>query len=617
MVIAIAAADVLIRTVGLPNPAAVTLLGVVAAAFVGGTTAGLIGAVLAFASAVVWFYPVATHEDQWRTATILVSGVLMALLVGILRRRSDILLRQQVGFEKERQHAAERERYLEDLRRSEQRNRAFFELAGAGFAEVDAATGRYVRVNNALCELTGYAEEELLTKTFLDITHPDDRERCGDEYRDAKAVPGTAYETDKRYVCKDGQVKWVHTSIRVVHDSSGSPAISAGIIIDTTRAELAKQALLEANAKLRRLVDSNIIGVIVANFDGTLVEVNDAFLAVIGYSREDVFNGLLPWREITPTEHLPLDEQALREAKERGACTPYEKEYIRKDGTRVPVLIGFAIVEHSPEQYIAFVLDLTQQKAAEAREHAARAEAERANRAKDEFLAVVSHELRTPMTSIVGWSTMLQGSSIDEATRATGWRLLLDAVRLEARLIDDLLDFSRAASGKLLIEAVDLDLRGTVQAALGSQRIAAEARNLEVAVNLSPQPVIVRGDEQRLYQVAANVISNAIKFTAQGGRIEIEVARSDGEALFRVRDSGRGIKPEFLPHVFDWFAQEDASSTRETGGLGLGLAIVRHIVGIHGGRVDAFSEGPDRGSEFVVHLPLVPEAPAETSTTDS
>ncbi len=599
----IAVADILIRTADLPNPAAVTLLGVVTASFLDGIRGGVVGTVITFVYAMLWFWPVSGYTDEWRLGTILISGMAMSLLVGGLRHRFEVLLRRQVELEKENEHAAERERFVDDLRRSEERNRAFFELAGAGFAEVDAITGQFLRVNRKLAELTGYTQEELLAgRTFLDITHPDDRPLAQHQYDQAKKT-GESYEAEKRYVLKSGEVKWVRTSIRAVRNDRGEPEFSAGIIIDVTETHQARQALIDANATLRRLVDSNIVGIATSRADGTIDEANDAYLSMLGYTREEFLTGRINWREITPPEFLPIDERAVAEASERGACRPYEKEYIRKDGSRVPVLVGFATVPTSKVQYIAFVIDLMQQKAAEVRERAARAEAERANRAKDEFLAVISHELRTPMTSILGWATILAAGT-DPATAREGIGLLGESARLQARLIDDLLDFSRAVAGKLVIHAEELDLSALVHGAAANFRPVAAERAIRFTIDTPPEPMIVRGDQQRLHQVVWNLLSNAVKFTPREGSIEVVLQRTAGEATLRVSDSGRGISAKFLPHVFDWFAQEDLSTTREFGGLGLGLAVVRHIVRIHGGKIEAFSEGPNRGAAFVVRLPI-------------
>jgi PAS domain S-box-containing protein len=621
MLAAIAIADAMVRLVHLPNPAAVTLLGVVTAAFMDGARGGLTGTAISFIYSLYRFWPLATEDQQWRAGTILVSGVVMALLVGKLRRRSDLILRQAVELEKEKQYSAERERHVADLRQSEERNRAFFELAGAGFAEVDANTGRFIRVNRKLEEITGYTAEELLVRTFLDITHPDDRHISRRQYEEA-GLSGNSFEAEKRYLRKSGEVRWVRKSIRLVRDAAGQPSFSSGIIIDVSDTHAANQALVDANARLRRLVDSNIVGVVIGRPDGVIEEANDAYLAMLGYSREEWLAGRIDWRSITPAEYLPMEGQAIAEASERGACTPYEKEYVRRDGSRIPVLIGFATIPEPQSKYIAFVIDLTDQKAAEAREHTARAEAERANRAKDEFLAVVSHELRTPMTSILGWATMLE-NGVDSATTREGLRLLAESARLEARLIDDLLDFSRAVSGKLAIHSEELDLSVVALGTAANIRPLTGARGIQFSVDTPPQPVIVRGDEQRLYQVVWNLLTNGVKFTPRGGRVDLALECSDGEARLSVSDSGRGISPAFLPHVFDWFAQEDPSTTREAGGLGLGLAIVRYIVGIHGGRVEAFSEGPGRGARFVVHLQLAAPAvdieqlaPAETKSME-
>ena len=236
------------------------------------------------------------------------------------------------------------------------------------------------------------------------------------------------------------------------------------------------------------------------------------------------------------------------------------------------------------------------------REHAARAEAERAGREKDEFLATLSHELRTPLAAVVGWSDLLAaGLPADQASRA------LTAVRRNARaqlqLVNDLLDMSRIAGGRMQLELHDIDPRDVVEAAVTVTRPAAEAKRVRIETEATPDLPLIRADPARLQQVVWNLLTNAIKFTPSDGSIRIRLASGQDDVVLTVTDTGTGIDPAFLPHVFDRFRQADASPTRRAGGLGLGLSIVRHIVEMHGGTVDAHSEGAGRGATFAVRLP--------------
>ena len=240
-----------------------------------------------------------------------------------------------------------------------------------------------------------------------------------------------------------------------------------------------------------------------------------------------------------------------------------------------------------------------------AAERAARAEAHAANRAKDHFLATLSHELRTPLNAIMGWLRMLRNPRLDEAQKSHAVDVIERNARLQAQLINDLLDVSRIIAGKLEMEKYALDLVPVVQEAVEAIRGDVEAKSLTLAVSLDPATGEILGDPVRLQQVVANLLSNAVKFTPPGGRIEVRLARDGVNARLSVADSGEGIDPQVLPHVFEPFQQADSTTTRAHQGLGLGLAIVRQLVGAHGGRVRAESTGHGQGATFVVELPII------------
>jgi signal transduction histidine kinase len=231
------------------------------------------------------------------------------------------------------------------------------------------------------------------------------------------------------------------------------------------------------------------------------------------------------------------------------------------------------------------------------------AELEQLSRLKDEFLATMSHELRTPLNAIFGWVTLLRTRRLDEPTQERALETIERNARAQKRLIEDLLDVSRIVTGKVALEIMPVDPRRVVEAALETMQPAAQAKGITVVPLLNTGVATVRGDFARLQQIVCNLLSNAIKFTPSGGRVEVCLAHRNGEAEISVSDSGQGIKPEFLPLVFDRFRQEDGSISRRHGGLGLGLAIVRHLVELHAGSVEAFSDGEGKGSRFVVRLP--------------
>jgi PAS domain S-box-containing protein len=374
-----------------------------------------------------------------------------------------------------------------------------------------------------------------------------------------------------------------------------------------------ERGLVQSEARWHSFVESNIIGVVIYQFD-RIIEANAAFLRLLGYTREEMLAREFSWRSVTAPESMERSEAARAELRTRGNCAPFEKEYLRKDGSRVWVMVAAAMVADSDEQWMSFVLDIsdrkhaaTEREAAFSREHAARTQAEDATRLKDEFLANLSHELRTPMNAIIGWTHLLRSGRLDDSQRQRALESIDRGARSQAKLIEDLLDVSRIVSGKLSLTLHAVDLAAVVDAAAESQRPAAQAKGLTIEVQPAAQALTVNGDVNRLQQVFLNILSNAVKFTPSGGRITIAQSRSENEAVVAITDTGEGITPEFLPFIFDRFRQADGTSTRTHMGLGLGLAIVRHVTELHGGTVSAQSRGREQGSTFTVTLPLAGE----------
>ena len=235
----------------------------------------------------------------------------------------------------------------------------------------------------------------------------------------------------------------------------------------------------------------------------------------------------------------------------------------------------------------------------------ARAEAEAANRIKDEFLATLSHELRTPLTSLLGWSSVLREAERDEKVLSQGLEAIDRNARVQAQLIDDLLDVSRIVSGKLNLDVRPLDISSVTRAAINVVRPAADAKGITLDYWAEPGLGAISADSARLQQIIWNLLSNAVKFTSPGGKISVRLEQDGVDARVTIQDTGQGIEPEFLPRVFDRFRQADSSTTRSFGGLGLGLAIVRHLVELHGGTVSAHSDGVNKGARFSATFPLL------------
>jgi signal transduction histidine kinase/ActR/RegA family two-component response regulator len=270
---------------------------------------------------------------------------------------------------------------------------------------------------------------------------------------------------------------------------------------------------------------------------------------------------------------------------------------------------------------IIFAENITERKQAEQereqlleRERVAREQAENANRIKDEFLAVLSHELRSPLNPILGWAKLLRSRKFDEKATDRALETIERNAKLQTQLIEDLLDVSRILQGKMVLDTSPVNLATTIEAALETVRLAAQAKDIQIQTVLDANLGNVSGDANRLQQVVWNLVSNAVKFTPQRGWVEVRLERVGCDAQIQVRDNGKGISPEFLPHVFEYFRQADGTTTRTFGGLGLGLAIVRHLVELHGGSVLADSPGEGLGATFTVRLPLMetsPEVPQE------
>jgi len=233
-----------------------------------------------------------------------------------------------------------------------------------------------------------------------------------------------------------------------------------------------------------------------------------------------------------------------------------------------------------------------------------------ADKAKDEFLAVVSHELRTPLNAIVGWASMLRRGQVSPRNQAHALDIIQRNAAAQARLVEDLLDISRAVAGRLRLQLEQVDIAVTLKAAAEAVQLAADERGVELEVRASESLGTIRADLARLHQVVLNVLANGIKFTPSGGKVRLDAARSDGWITMDVSDTGIGIAPEFLPHVFDRFRQGDSSTTRAHGGVGLGLAISRHIAELHGGTIEAASPGEGRGTTFTIRLPVEPQPSA-------
>lgn len=468
-----------------------------------------------------------------------------------------------------------------------------------------------------LTEIFGYTPEEAkpTLQWWQEIIHPDDLEMFNHKLTSSLST-GNRFSIEYRIRHKNGHYRWVDDRGFAVRDADNEIVRVVGATQDITQRKQAEIDVLQREIQLRRLFDSNIIGIIFANTE-QIIEANDAFLEIVGYTREELLAGKLRRKNITPPEYHDLDQQGLEDLLRVGICTPFEKEYIRKDNSRIPVLIGGALVHREPLSWVCFILDLSQRKQLEQALRQKAEELQQANKIKDEFLAILSHELRSPLNPILGWSTLLKSHKLDAATTTRALDTIERNTKLQMKLIDDLLDVSRIIQGKLSLHFATVNLGYVIDGALETVRLAAAEKSIQIHKQMNLTDGLVWGDFHRLQQVLGNLLGNAIKFSSSGHQIEVALSvippdnQHQGTANYAqitVKDTGKGITAEFLPHIFEYFQQADITTTRKFGGLGLGLAIVRHLVELHGGTVAADSPGEGQGATFTVKLPLMIES---------
>ncbi len=371
--------------------------------------------------------------------------------------------------------------------------------------------------------------------------------------------------------------------------------------------------LQESEEMFRATFDQAAVGIAHIRPDGRLLRVNQTLCNLLGYKRAELLK--LTFQELTHSADRPAD-LALMQRLLAAEIPNYtlETRYLRKDSSLVWVNLTASFVRDragAVKYIVGIVEDITARKEIEIererlirRERAARETAEAHNRAKDDFLSVVTHELRSPLNAILGYTRLARSGASDPDRVRQHCDTIERAARTQQRLIDDLLDTARIINGKLRIDALPCDLRLVLEEALGVVQPAADAKSIALIARLRSQQQMVIGDPARLQQVVWNLLQNAIKFTPTGGRVELRMEPAGEHVHITVTDNGKGIEPDFLPAVFDRFSQNDMSRARRHGGLGLGLSLVKQLVELHGGEIEAASEGAGRGATFTVRLPL-------------
>jgi PAS domain S-box-containing protein len=712
----------------------------------------LVGRDLGEALALVWAAPIAADVAGRFRHTLETGRPNVHRGLVVVRRDSDV--REHVQCELHRlplggggtgvvgffMDITDHVRAQEALAKGEQRVRATFEQAALGMAVADL-DGRFVHVNQRLAKTLGYAPEELRGRTFVDLTHPDDRALTLDHAR--RLVDGeiSDYALEKRYLRKDGSSVWVLATVGMLRDDAGRPEHFVGVVEDISarrrfeereretreRMQLALSAgrlgdwawdattdfvrlgpraadifgreagrpvpwtelhewlhaedrarvldardramrersdydleyrllhpdvgetwvaargrvfsadgtsvtgmigvvqdvtdrkrLELARERLAAVIDCSDDAIVSKDLDGIVRTWNGGAARLFGYSEQEMVGAKIT--RLIPPELEYEEEDILARLRRGERLDPFETVRVAKDGRRLNVFVTISPIRDATGRIVGaskVARDITARKRAEAEllraaeerqalleaERSARAEAERVSFQKDEFLATLSHELRTPLNAIVGWSQLLRTRGHADADVLEGLSVIERNAKIQAKLIEDLLDTSRIVSGKIRLEVQDVAVADVVRAAIAAVRHSAESKGVLIEIALDPFSGSVRGDPGRLQQCFWNLLSNAIKFTPKGGRARVSLSRAGDRIEFRVDDDGQGIPPEFLPHVFERFRQADASTTRRHGGLGLGLSIVKNLVEMHGGSVRASSAGVGRGATFVLELP--------------
>ncbi|HBZ06391.1 MAG TPA: hypothetical protein DEP03_08405 [Massilia sp.] len=561
-------------------------------------------------------------------------------------------------------------------------------------------------------------------EAYLAPIHPDDL--AGVQAHVAESL-GTRkpYQYQFRLCLRDGGIRYIHARGKIDVGADGQPAWMPGVALDITQQKLAEEARQRTEFQFKTITDSNVIGVMQYRYDGSIVKANDAFLRMLGYSREDFERNGLSWRDLTPPEWEDVDRKSLEILQSTGSVEAFEKEYLRKDGSRLPVYVGAANYRGNREEGVSYILDISEIRKAQSAlkesevqfrtlaenipqlawmadsdgaifwynnrwfeytgttleemrgwgweqvhhpdfveaakakyrsqiveqqvawedlfplrsangeyrwflsravpirdqhgqiirwfgtntditiQREAEEDLEAANRRKDEFLAMLAHELRNPLAPISTAANLLAVASPDKNTIKKYSAIISRQVRHMTDLVDDLLDVSRVTRDLVSIEKSALGVKEVIHSAIEQSTPLIDSRQHAFTVRLAPDDVLVLGDRTRLIQVLTNLLNNAAKYTPMGGHLLLCMEVQAPCVCISVADDGIGMDAQLVPHVFDLFTQAERTPDRSQGGLGLGLALVRSIVTLHGGNVTAKSEGPGKGSTFTLSLPML------------
>jgi len=475
--------------------------------------------------------------------------------------------------------------------------------------------GRFTYVNKPLLDLWQKTFAEAVGKNFFELDYPPELAARHQQQIQQVIATRQPLKDETLYTSAFGTRAYEYIFVPLF-DAEGAVEAVAGTTRDITDRKQTEEALRRSEERYRTLFESIDEGfcVIEMLFDENGTPIDYRFLETNpAFGKQTGLEQAIGKRML---QLAPAHEKHWFEIYGKIAITgePLRFENHSEALNRWFDVYAFRVGQPESRKVAILFKDISDRKRTEAereqllqREQAARETAERANRIKDEFLAVLSHELRSPLNPILGWSRLLQDRKLDAARTTHALETIERNAKLQVQLIDDLLDVSRILQGKLSLNVAPVNLATTITAALETVRLAAAAKTIQIQTILEPEVGQVLGDSGRLQQVIWNLLSNAVKFTPPGGRVEIRLEQVEAEAQITVSDTGKGILSQFLPHVFEYFRQADSATTRQFGGLGLGLAIVRQIVELHGGTVRADSSGEGQGATFTVKFPLMPQ----------
>jgi len=495
----------------------------------------------------------------------------------------------------------------------DQQLRAVFEYAGVGIA-VTALDGSFVEVNHRFCEILGYSAATLRDLTFIDVTHPDDAEATRASMRDLIEGRIESYKLEKRYVRADRRAVWCEVSVTALRRDDGAVFQFIGAIEDIS----ARKQAEEARDLLAAAVQHSDDAIITKTLDGVITTWNPGAEAIFGYSAQEAVGRHITM--IVPPEHEHEEMAILARLRAGERVSHYETVRRRKDGSLVNVSLSVSPLKDASGRVTGaskIARDITQKKVAE-QEIKAQAEALREmDRRKDEFLAILSHELRNPLAPIRQAAAISATPKSSEDQRRWATEVIRRQVQTMSLLLDDLLDVSRITRGTLQLRGSEANLGEVIKAAIETARPLIDARGHRFEVQSPRDTIVFQADPLRLAQVLSNLLTNAAKYTHSGGTIRLIAEVDACSIVIRVEDNGIGIDPAVLPRIFTMFSQAPEAQEHAEGGLGIGLALAKGLVELHGGTLDARSAGLGCGSTFIVRLPNRPIGVAARSAETS